>query len=70
MKVLIICLLVSSISLTFAVPAFNFDSVGKLFQQRFSAKEQNKDEVNALFQTLVSTEDDQDPDDDEDDGTV
>ena len=71
MKTLIICLLLSTLSLTFAVPAFDFDSFGKNFPSSYFPKEQNKDEVSALFQALVSTEDDQDTDDDdEDDGTV
>ena len=71
MKILIICLLLSTLSFTFAVPAFDFDSFGKYFPSSFSPKEQNKDKVSALLQALVSTEDDQDTDDDdEDDGTV
>ena len=71
MKILIISLLLSTLSLTFAVPAFNFDSFGKFFPSRSFPEEQNKDDVSALFQALVSTEDDQDTeDDDEDDGTV
>ena len=66
MKILIICFLLSTLGLTFAVPAFNLDS----FLQPRSSKEQNKNEVSALLQVLASTENDQDTDDDEDDGTV
>ena len=59
MKILIICFLLSTLSLTFAVPAFDF-------LQSSSSKEQNKDEISALLQVLASSEDDQDTDD----GTV
>ena len=59
MKTLIICFLLSTLGLTFAVPAVNFLSSS-------SSKEQNKDKVSALLQVLASSEDDQDTDD----GTV
>ena len=70
MKTLIICLLLSTLSLTFAVPAFDFDSLQKYLPSSFSPNKQDKDEVSALLQTLVSAKDDQDSEDDEDDGTV
>ena len=69
MKILVICLLLSTFSLTFAVPAFDHD-FRKYLPSSYFPNEQNKDEVSGLLQTLVSTEDDQDSDDDEDDGSV
>ena len=66
MKCLVISLLLSTIGLTIAVPAFDFDSLEKYLPSR-SPKEH---EVNILLQALASTEDDQDTINDEDDGTV
>lgn len=66
MKILITCLLLSTLGLTFAVPTFDFESL--LDQQPSSIKEQNKDQLGALLKVLEGSEDDTDNDDD--DGTV
>ena len=76
MKCLVILsLLLPTLGLTFAVPAFDFESLEKYFPSTAPKELQHKDEVNTLLQAIASTstdhEEDQTTDDgDGDDGTV
>lgn len=75
MKCLVVFLLLSSLGLSLAVPAFNFESLEKYLPST-APKQEHKGEVRALLQALASVGSDQELEDqdtdgnDGDDGTV
>ena len=69
MKIIVFCLLVSTIGFSFAVPSLDSSDLNRYISSQLQDKK-NENQLNVLLQAMASAEEDQYSADDDDDDTV